>query len=113
MIRIVKIVDCCQVNLRKQVNIQNGSFKTFSTPNQKKPLPCFKYFINRSVCLQQYREALKLAKDFDDLDMKIHIRDTMRHEFLPLKKFIGATQQDEQVQSDIDYILAKCRQRIN
>jgi hypothetical protein len=45
--------------------------------------------------------------------MKIHIRDTMQHEFKPLKKFIGATQQDEQVQSDIDYILAKCRQRIN
>ena len=37
----------------------------------------------------------------------------MQYEFKPLKKFIGATQQDEQVQSDIDYILAKCRQRIN
>jgi hypothetical protein len=63
--------------------------------------------------LQQYREALLLAKEFDDPDMKEHIRDTMQHEFRPLKKFIGATQQDEKVQADIDYILAKCRQRIN
>jgi len=76
-------------------------------------LPCLKYFINRSVCLQQYREALKLAKEFNDPDLKMHIQETMQHEFRPLKKFVGFTQQDDQVQADIDYVLAKCRQRIN
>lgn len=55
--------------------------------SSRKPLPCFKYFINRSVCLQQYREALKLCYQFQDQDMKAHMLQMMRDEFEPLRKF--------------------------
>jgi len=37
----------------------------------------------------------------------------MRHEFEPLRKFKLFFQQDSEVQSKIDYTLAKTRQRIN
>ena len=68
------------------------------TKTPKKPLPCFKYFINKTVCLQQYREALKLCYKFSDNDTREHMLDMMKH---------------EEVQANIDYIMAKTRQRIN
>jgi hypothetical protein len=43
------------------------SVARFST---KKELPALKYFINKSVVLAQYREALKLSQEFEDLDTR-------------------------------------------
>jgi len=37
----------------------------------------------------------------------------IRYEFEPFRKYSGFTKQSEKVQTDIDYCLAKCRQRIN
>jgi hypothetical protein len=45
--------------------------------------------------------------------MREHMIGMMRDDFAPLRKFSKAYDQDEQVQIDIDYILAKTRQRIN
>ena len=41
------------------------------------------------------------------------MKELIRHEFEPFRKFRGQTQASESVQTDIDYLLAKCRQRIN
>ena len=35
--------------------------RLFATKKPNKPMPCFKYFINKTTVLQQYREALKSA----------------------------------------------------
>ena len=37
----------------------------------------------------------------------------IKYEFEPFRKYRGHTQVDEEVQTDVDYTLAKCRQRIN
>ena len=80
----------------------------------KDDMPAFKYFINKSTVLQVYREALQLCnKGFSDRQMGIDMKELIRYEFEPFRKYRGKTQASEEVQVDIDYILAKCRQRIN
>ena len=76
-------------------------------------MPHFKYFINRSVILQQYREALKLAYQFEDKSTRDSVLDMMKDEFAPFKKFSKAYQPSQDVQTNVDYLLAKTRQRIN
>jgi hypothetical protein len=66
-------------------------------PIARKTLPCLKYFVNRSVCLQQYREALQLCYTFEDKDTREYTIDMMRHEFEPLRKYRQSFQQDEEV----------------
>ena len=79
-----------------------------------KEMACFKYFINKSTVLGVYREALQLcSKGFSDPSMRQDMKELMRYEFEPFRKYSGYTQQSEKVQEDIDYCLAKCRQRIN
>lgn len=60
-------------------------------------MPCFKYFINRSVCLQQYREALKVCYSFPEKDLRDQMIDMMRHEFEPLLKFRTCFDPDDKV----------------
>jgi len=76
-------------------------------------MPAFKYFINRSTVLGVYREALLLTREFSDPDMRSDMAELIRYEFEPFRKYSGMTQQDDDVQEQIDYLLAKARQRIN
>jgi hypothetical protein len=53
-------------------------------------MPCFKYFINRSVILQQYREGCKIAYDFEDPSMRESVLEMMKDEFQPFRKHAKA-----------------------
>jgi hypothetical protein len=59
--------------------------RAFAT--SKKPMPCFKYFINKTTVLQQYREALKQANTVIDPDLRVEMQQFMRDEFAPFRKF--------------------------
>lgn len=50
-------------------------------------MPCFKYFINKTTVLQQYREALKQANTVIDPDLRVEMQQFMRDEFAPFRKF--------------------------
>jgi hypothetical protein len=76
-------------------------------------MPCLKYFVNRSVVLQQYREAFKVAISIKDPQTRAFAEEMMRDEFEPFRKYRRVYQQDAEVQANIDYYLAKTRQRIN
>ena len=70
-----------------------------------------KYFITRSTILSVYRESLQLAYKAPDASMKHEILQMMKDEFRPFK--IAREQNKMMSQEDIDYNLAKIRQRIN
>ena len=76
-------------------------------------MPCLKYFVNKSVILAQYREALQICYKCEDKDTRAYMIEMMRDEFNPLLQYKSKTQKDEEVQASIDYILAKTRQRMN
>ena len=77
--------------------------------SERKPLPAFKYFINKSTVLGVYREALQLTRKFSDPDMRRDMSEMIKYEFEPFRKYSGKTQQDDEVQENIDYLLAKVR----
>ena len=81
--------------------------------HSKTPRPCFKYFINRSVVRQQYREALQLANSFKDPGQRESATELMRYELDAFRKHRHSYEQSQEVQDDIDYLLAKTRQRIS
>ena len=63
------------------------------------------------VC-QVYREALLLARDFNDPQMRSHMTDMIKDEFRPLRR----DRKDVQWQLDvekIDYHMALIRKQIN
>ena len=61
-----------------------------------------------------YREALQMCnKGFSDAQMSNDMKELIKYEFEAFRKYRGSTQASEQVQTDIDYLLAKVRQRIN
>jgi translation elongation factor EF-Ts len=76
-------------------------------------MPCFKYFINKTTVLLQYREALQQAKTISDPMLREEMKQFMRDEFAPFRKFRTVSDQNQKVQDDIDYLLAKARQRIS
>lgn len=88
--------------------LKNPRF-AFSAKRKLENPPHLKYFINRSVILQQYREACKLAYKFQDPHMREDILGMMRDEFEGFRKFNKAFQPDEEVQTSVDYQLAKTR----
>ena len=76
-------------------------------------MPSLKYFINKSVVLRQYREACKLAYEFEDPATRRDILAMMQSEFKPFMKYSRAYEASDAVQTDVDYLLAKTRQRMN
>ena len=50
-------------------------------------MPCLKYFVNRSVVLQQYREAFKVAISIKDPQTRAFAEEMMRDEFEPFRKY--------------------------
>ena len=52
-------------------------------------------------------------KGFSDAQMSNDMKELIKYEFEAFRKYRGSTQASEQVQTDIDYLLAKVRQRIN
>lgn len=60
-------------------------------------MPCFKYFINKSVCLKQYREAIQLCYRFKDPELRESMIVLMRDEFEPLRKYRTALDKDDHV----------------